>query len=129
MSMTEELVEIRDGAVAESLRDLCILGTAIPAQSPEPASPGYAFTSAPVPCGIEVTAPTQVQDGSRVTLSEINIRLPWSVQIKSGGRVRVTHRQGIALAAPEDYALLGAPARGQTVQTARATRVIGGSVK
>jgi hypothetical protein len=126
--LAEELEEIRTVEVAESLRDLCLFGTPIPAVPPEPASPGFTYGGDPVPCGISVTSPTQVRDGSRVTLAEILVRLPWPVEVPAGGRLRVTHRQGQALVEAEDYALLGAPSRGQTVQTARATRVIGGSV-
>jgi hypothetical protein len=128
MTMSEELDEIRADVVAQSLRDLCLLGTPSEAASPEPASPGFSYGPDPVPCGISVTSPTQVRDGSRVTLSEILIRFGYGQTIPAGGRIQVTHRQGEILPAAEYYSLLGAPARGQTVQIARAQRVIGGSV-
>ena len=128
MTKAEEIAEIRADVVAQSLRDTCLLGTPASPVSPEPTSPLFSFGPDPVSCGISVTTPTQVRDGARVTLAEILIRFPYGQTVPGGARIRVTHRQGIALAEAEDYALLGAPARGQTVQIARAQRVIGGSV-
>lgn len=128
MSLTEELEELRSVEVAESLRDTCLVGTPIPAVPPEPASPGFVYGTTEIPCGITVTTPVQVLDGSRTVLAEILVRLPWAVEVGSGHRLKVVSRQGVRLSEPEDYALLGIPARGQTVQVARATRVIGGNV-
>lgn len=126
--LNAELEEIRAVEVAESLRDTCLVGEPIPAVPPEPASPGYVFGSTPVACGISVTTPTQVLDGSRTVLAEILVRLPWTLAVPAGSRLRVISRQGVTLSEAEDYAVLGIPARGQTVQVARATRVIGGNV-
>jgi len=124
---TVELAAMRSD-VEETLLDTCQIGTEAEASGLEPGADSWTYDDeSPVSCGFNASASKEVFDGSQATITDAVFRLPIGTAVTSVNRLKLTHRQGVALDTAEEYALIGAPRRGLTALTVYGRRVVGSS--
>lgn len=74
-------------------------------------------------CGLSFAHREAEADYSQKPLADATLRLPYSTQIKTSDRVRVTHRFGIAEPNPYTYEIVGLPLFGPSGVFVRLRRI------
>lgn len=122
---TIELERMRE-QTEETMGSLCLIGTRSEAVGGDPGNVSYTFSNTPVICGIKRSSSREVMDGSQVTIADVEIRVPLSVEIPATSRIRLIQCNGLEIE-PEDYAVLGAPMSGLSCKRMYGRRIVGGS--
>ena len=81
----------------------------------------------PVRCFVDSAKSGEVKDGTEVTITDAEIRVPLGSSITAKSRVKVTHRFRETLDTPEIYAVIGAPKNGRSSMVLNCKRVTGES--
>lgn len=105
--------------------DTCQVGVLTETTTGAHTSESYSYGSG-VACGFDASEDGEAVDGSQTGITSASLRIGIGVAITNTTRIRVTHRNGTALATSEDYAVIGDPRRGPTCQTLKLQRVHGG---
>lgn len=65
-------------------------------------------------CGFAPNPSQEGMENSQVPMADATLRIPLSVEsvIDTDDRLKITHRFGVALAAPETFEIIGQPERG-----------------
>lgn len=89
------------------MRDTCQIGTAGTPSGGNPA-PGYTYGSS-LRCLYTRKGSTEVLDGSNITPTDVEIRVPRSTTVTSKDRVKLTKLNGATLSPERFYAVVGEP--------------------
>jgi len=123
---TTELTELRNSH-ERTMRDVLVIGTPAAQSGSEPTKGDYTYSTTEIACGVNTNISNEVTDGTKATVTDGTIRVPWATSISSANRVKVTKRDAVALATPEVYAILGTPKRARAELILNVLRVVGDS--
>lgn len=123
---TAELTRMRD-TQDDAMGDTCQIGTLTETTTNGYTSEAYSYGSA-LTCGFDASEDGEATDGTQTGITSAKIRLPLATTVANTSRIRITHRNGAALATAQDYSVIGDPRRGPTCLTLDVQRVHGGRV-
>lgn len=121
---TEEFTRMRD-TQGDAMGDTCQIGVLTETTTNGHTAESYSYGTG-IACGFDARQDGESTDGTQTGITSATLRLPLSTAVLDTSRIRVTHRNGAALATAEDYSVMGDPRRGPTCLTVDVRRVHGG---